>query len=500
VKKQSLKLFRKLHKWPGIVIAFLSVLFALSGIVLNHRPLFSSLDINRQLLPPGYQYENWNLAAVRGNLICANGDELIYGNIGIWRRNGNDFVNFNQGFPPGIDQRKIASLVQTSDQQLWAATQFGLYQRKLTSANWTKVNLPNSDERLTDLTLKGDSLIILSRSYLFKSGNGREFELMQLTEPDGYVKETTLFKTFWQLHSGELFGLSGKLFVDLLGAVIILLCITGLLHFFFPKIAKRRKAQQKDNTWLTASRRINLRWHNWVGYVFIAFLLIDTLAGIFLRPPLLLAIATSKVKVIPGTNLDTPNPWDDKLRRISWDESLKSYLLSTSDGFFMLSENLKQSPRPMPIQPPVSVMGCNVLTPVAPSRYLVGSFSGLFVWDLKMEQVVDAFSGKTPIQSSGRPISDNMITGYIETANGEHFIFDYNNKGMQNFENNNTWEMPSIILNNSPLSLWNTALEVHTGRIFEHLIGPFYILYVPLSGLCLMMVLISGFLIWWKAF
>jgi uncharacterized iron-regulated membrane protein len=40
---------------------------------------------------------------------------------------------------------------------------------------------------------------------------------------------------------------------------------------------------------------------------------------------------------------------------------------------------------------------------------------------------------------------------------------------------------------------------VHTGRIFEHLIGPFYILYVPLAGLCLIMVLVSGFFIWWKA-
>lgn len=49
------------------------------------------------------------------------------------------------------------------------------------------------------------------------------------------------------------------------------------------------------------------------------------------------------------------------------------------------------------------------------------------------------------------------------------------------------------------MSLWNVSLEMHTGRIFEHLIGPFYILIVPLAGLCLIMVLVSGFFIWWKA-
>jgi uncharacterized iron-regulated membrane protein len=48
------------------------------------------------------------------------------------------------------------------------------------------------------------------------------------------------------------------------------------------------------------------------------------------------------------------------------------------------------------------------------------------------------------------------------------------------------------------MSLWNTALEIHTGRIFEPIVGPFYILYVPLAGLCLIMVLVSGFFIWWK--
>lgn len=499
MKNKLLKLFRKLHKWPGIVIALLATLFALSGIVLNHRSLVSPLDVNRQLLPPGYQYQNWNLAAVRGNLVTADSMELIYGNIGIWQRKGEQFSDFNQGFPKGIDHRKIARLAQTRNGDLFAATQFGLYKRSFANNEWTKVPLPIREQRLTDLFLKQDSLVILSRSFMLKSGNGADFSCIQLPEPIGYKRETGLFNTLWQLHSGELFGFVGKLFVDLLGLVTILLSVTGLLHFLFPKIARRRKEKQKDNSKLTASRRLNLRWHNVVGYISVLFLVINTTAGIFLRPPLLIPIANSKVALIPGTHLDDPNPWFDKLRCGLWDETLQRYLLSTSDGFFFFDSGLKSTAMPAAVQPPVSVMGCNVLQQTAPGCYLVGSFSGLFVWDIRQNLVVDAFTGGAPANSGGRPISEHLVSGYAESRSGDHILFDYD-RGLQNFDGSSRWAMPEELLQASPLSLWSTALEIHTGRIFEHLIGPFYILYVPLSGLSLLMVLISGFLIWWKAY
>ncbi|MFV0377995.1 MAG: hypothetical protein ACK5JD_11930, partial [Mangrovibacterium sp.] len=182
-----------------------------------------------------------------------------------------------------------------------------------------------------------------------------------------------------------------------------------------------------------------------------------------------------------------------------WDETLQQYLLSTSDGFFFFDSGLKQQAKTVGVQPPVSVMGCNVLQQTGPACYLVGSFSGLFVWDIRQNRVLDAFTGGAPAQNGGRPLSDNLISGYAQTREGEHILFDYN-MGMKNFDSPRLWPMPQALLDASPLSLWSTALEIHTGRIFEHLIGPFYILYVPLSGLCLLMVLISGFLIWLKAY
>lgn len=497
-KNKSLKRYRKFHKWPGIVIAFLAVLFALSGIVMNHRSLFSSIDINRNWLPSDYQYKNWNLAAVRGGLPLDSANFLFYGNIGVWKKTESTISDFNQGFPAGIDRRKIYKIEKLQN-TLFAATHFGLYQRKLSDSHWKQVPLPIKENRLADLFIKQDTLMVLSRHYLLKSADNHRFEIIQLPKPIHYARKTNLFNTFWQLHSGELFGVAGKLFVDLLGLVTILLSVTGLLHFFFPKIAKRRRKKQKNSSKLTTTRKLNLRWHNAVGSIFIIFLILNTTTGMLLRPPLLIPIANSEVGLIPGTHLDNPNPWFDKLRRGTWNDTLQAYIFVTSDGFYLANEQLDQPLKKAGIQPPVSVMGCNVLEPIGPSSYLVGSFSGLFVWDLQKQLVLDAFTQQPPQTSTRRPISDHLIAGYFKFNENAYFLFDYD-RGMQNFENPDNWTMPEEVLNESPMSLWNTALEIHTGRIFEHLIGPFYILYVPLTGLCLIMVLISGFLIWCKAY
>lgn len=271
--KKTLKTLRKLHKWPGVIIAFLAILFALSGIVMNHRQLFSGIDINRNLLPPGYQYENWNLAAVRGGVKLGEGSELIYGNIGIWKKSGESLEDFNRGFPNGIDHRKIYKIQELPGGKLVAATHFGLYEYLPSQKKWDKVGIPIKEERLADLFLKGDTLMVLSRHYLLKTTDIRDFEVIQLPPPQNYKRQAGLFKTLWELHSGELFGFTGKLIVDLLGLVTVVLSVTGLLHFFFPKIARRRRKKNKDNPTLSKVRKKNLRWHNVLGYVFIFFLL-----------------------------------------------------------------------------------------------------------------------------------------------------------------------------------------------------------------------------------
>ena len=179
---------------------------------------------------------------------------------------------------------------------------------------------------------------------------------------------------------------------------------------------------------------------------------------------------------------------------------MQRYIFSTSDGFYSAEESLTKKLQPFRYQPPVSVMGLNVFKPLGEMKYLAGSFNGMFLWDVKTGGVYDLFTGKpyAPPEGIQNPIGANMAAGLVE-AGKNTWWFDYNS-GALPLSDKPFPEMPEEILEASPMSLWNVSLEIHTGRIFENLLGPFYILYVPLAGLCLIMVLVSGFFIWWKVY
>lgn len=500
-KNTILKKLRKYHKWPGIVITLFVILFSISGIFMNHRSLFSSVDLKRSILPEEYSYKNWNIGAVKSVCQISPDSALVYGNIGIWLSTDHfkTFQDWNAGFSSGIDNRKISKMIKTPEGKLFAGTFFGLFQYSRQQKEWQKIQLPVEEERITDLIMKKDELLVQTRSFLLKSTDRKTFQPIALPEPLGYTKKASLFKTLWLLHSGEIWGDIGKLVVDLFGLAILIISMTGLMHFIFPKWLKNRKKKQKDTSKLVATRNFNLSWHNKLGWIFIPFLIFVTITGMFLRPPLLIPIANSEVAPIPGTVLSSPNPWYDKLRRILYDEQQGIFLFSTNDGIFFTDDKFQEPMRRMINEPPVSVMGCNVLEKKDQGTYLIGSFNGLFLWNPFSGEVHDYLSGnfyQAP-EVAGSPISKDMIDGWFADQSGNEFYFDYNHGVLPIRNNSKFGEMSPEIILKSPISLWNLSLEVHTGRIFESLIGLFYILYIPLAGICILIVLISGFLIWW---
>ena len=500
-KNTILKKLRKFHKWPGIVITLFVILFSLSGIFMNHRELISAVDINRSLLPKEYSYQNWNKGAVKSVCQIGGDSALVYGNIGVWLTTDHfkTFQDWNAGFPSGSDNRKISKMLKTPDGKLLAGTYFGLFQYSFQHHQWKKIPLPVSEERITDLILEQNELLVQTRSFLLKSQDGITFQPIQLPAPDGYDGKASLFKTLWLLHSGEIWGSVGKLIVDLFGLAILIISLTGLMHFIFPKWLKHRREKKKDNAKLVSARNFNLKWHNRLGWIFIPFLIFVTITGMFLRPPLLIAITYSTVSPIPGTVLSSPNPWYDKLRRVLYDEQQHIFLFSTYDGIFFTDENFREPMRRLVNEPPVSVMGCNVLEKKSESTYLIGSFNGLFLWNPLTGQILDYLSGN-PYEApevAGPPISKDMIDGWFTDSSGQEFYFDYNHGVLPIRNNTRFGKMSNEIIQKSPISLWNLSLEIHTGRIFEPILGMFYILYIPLAGICILIVLISGFIIWW---
>lgn len=507
-KNRWLNRFRKWHKWPGIILGFFFILWAISGIVMNHRGLFSGLEISRKYLPKEYRYENWNNAAVKSGVSIGRDSILICGNIGVWLTSEamDRFADFNAGFPEGIDNRKIFSLLYTDRGNLYAGTLFGLYFFDRDAGRWTRLELPVHDKRVQWLLEQDGEILVLTRSMLFRSPDDPSNfspEKQEIPAPEGYDNKAGLFRTIWVIHSGEIYGMAGRLIVDALGLIVILLTVTGVIHFTMPYVMRRLKRQKKSTAPASAWKRTSARWHKKAGVWIFIFLLINTVTGMFLRPPLLITIASARVGKIPFSILDTPNPWADKLRAIAYDEALKGFILGTSEGIYFANEKFSEPLTEMRGQPPVSVMGINVLERVAPGEFLIGSFSGLFLWKPSTGQAIDVITGRAPPEKAdprARPIGEHMAAGYLSLPSGASYSFDYNQGAVELNNRGQLPSMPAQIIETAGMSWWNFALEVHTARIFNFLIGDFYILVVPLLGIFGTIMTISGLIVWIKLY
>lgn len=496
-----------MHKWPSIILTIFLLVFVVSGIVLNHRSLFSGVDVSRQYLPGEYRYVNWNNAAVKGATRIQNDSLLIYGNIGVWLTDTalSSFSDFNRGFPDGIDNRKVFKVLMTGRGELYAGTLFGLYRYHFSEKSWQFLNIPGEELQVVDLIEARGEVYLLTRSHLFRMERherGDFFVPVVLPPPNGYLNTTSLFKTLWVIHSGEIAGFAGKLVVDLVGILFAFLSITGIIYWLFPQWIKKRKQRNKGFSRIKRMNLFSLKWHNKVGAWSVFFLFITALTGMFLRPPLLIAIASSQVEKIPFTLLDDPNPWYDQLRRIVYDPRQDAFIVGTNNGLYYADPSFKRELQPFGMQPPVSVMGINVFEHAGEGRFLVGSFNGLFLWDPYRGRIFDylAPGRSVNVDPSGPPISENMTAGYIRLGNGAEYVFDYNRGVGSAFRAPLFPDMPRKILDESPMSLWNLALEFHTGRFYSFMFGKMYILFIPLFGLTMIAILLSGFVLWWRFF
>ncbi len=461
--------WRKQHKWLGIGMSFFMLMFCVSGILLNHRSLIKDVNVSRKYLPSRYEFTNWNGGLLRGTLDFDNdlGEDtltmdschnlLLFGNGGIWLTDSKAsfFKDFNEGLPSGADYRQIRNVIRISNGCLFAVSPFGLYRYGVHGA-WHKVDMPLAeDEKLTDIASHGDTLVVVSRSFAYISlAPYTSFRRISINAPKDYDGKVTAFRTVWLLHSGELFGMAGKLIVDSIAVIIVLLCITGIIFWMRPK----RKALLRNS----------LHLHDKIGRYTIILTLFIALTGWCLRPPVMIALVMGKIPALPGTTLKSANPWNDKLRMIRYDERCHDWLMSTSEGFFSLDLE-RATVKPISSTPPVSVMGLNVLQKDKKGRWLCGSFSGLFVWDRQKSTANDYFTGKVAPKKAGAPFGKKAIAGMSQDF-GAPVIAEY-------YEGTSFAPQPAN-MNELPMSLWNVALEIHSGRIFIGSIATYVFIFV----------------------
>ena len=498
--KKLYRFLRKYHKWSGIILTLLLVLFSLSGIVLNHRQTFSKISIDRKYLHKEYRYKNWNIASIKEMYALSPDSVLMYGNVGIWLTDSTlgEFKDFNAGFPDGVDYRKTFKVLEYGG-HLYAGTLYGFYRYDRLTQQWQLINLPVKELNVVDIEIRDETMLVLTRSNLLSSNDGQNFTEIELPAPEGYDNKVGLFKTLWVIHSGEIYGQIGILIVDLIAVITIFLSITGLILYISKEKIKKNKNNRKLKQKHLKRIKWNLKWHNKIGWTTALLLIITTTTGVFLRPPLLAAIFKTNVGKIPYTELDTPNPWYDNLRRIIYLPENDIYVFSTYDAFYYSPDEFETMIK-FENQPPASVMGVTVLEDLGENTLLIGSFEGLFEWNYHTGYVFDAMKKEVYVapKKAGPPVGDYKVSGYGFNADGDKIMFDYEFGALGVGEDAHFPEIPEVILKESPMSLWGLSLEIHTGRIYKPLLGILYVLVVPLTGIFGVFCIISGFVIWYK--
>ena len=471
------KTWSKHHQVFGLIFCFFIVMFCLSGIVLNHPSWFSHVDVSRGILPKSYEYKNWNGGLLRGT-IRWQGHVLIYGNNGVWLTDtmAKACKDFNTGMPTGTDNRNIRGMALMSDGHLFAAGTYHLYAYGTDKA-WHVLPVPLTDgERLSDISTRGDTLVVTGRSrvYLSRPPYIRFNSVEPAASPDSDGK-VSLFRTVWWLHSGELFGLAGKLIIDAIALVLLFLCITGAVYWLLPRVTKHRDG---------GTMRWFFRWHNAIGRTTIVLTVLLSVTGWLLRPPAMLLIVQGRIPAIPLSTMNSSNAWYDKLRSLRYDKVAGDWLLYTSEGFYSM-KTLDAEPRRIGIEPPVSVMGLTVQKQYDDGAWLLGSFSGLYLWSRTTGKVLDCMTGTAPQAETGVPVSANAIAGFSDDLAGGDCVANYRTGTASP-------RMPQW-MSKLPMSLRSVCLEIHTGRIYTFL-GMGGVLYIFVVGLGIVWCLWTG----WK--
>jgi len=481
----------------------------ISGILLNHPELIKTISVPKYLIPGNYKIENWNRSTLSDikfskrdtNLIVIGGYEGVF----ISRDRGSTFSRVNR---KGLENsqyfnktKSIYILENTHKDGILAGTFGGLNFYDFKTKIWEKIPLKEYYEKVVKIIDYKNEIAVFtsSNAYLLQKENIRNAKPIALHKNQKEAS-ITLIELFFHLHSGEIWGLPGKIIFDLAGLIMIFLSISGLYLWITPKSIKLKIFKTdiiKENIWKI------FRWtHNYhlkLGIYASTILLIMGVTGFFMRPPAIVAIMNGEIAISKIPGLSMPNPWEDRIRNAMYDRVADRMIIDAKDGFWLSDKGLagKYSRTAPPV--PIFAMGATVLEQESNGDYLIGSFAGLYRVLPENGEAIDALTGRNPYNISLIRPGSNLITSQFTTPAGDRYItthFGGLQPVMKTNHSSKLLSMPKEFKSNYSMSLWNYLFELHNGRIFEFMLGDFYILLIPLASLIFIISLFTGVFDW----
>ncbi len=449
----------------------------ITGIFINHPSLLSSLSVPASWLGTSYQYDNWNRFSFRDSLLLDDDSLFIGGKMGVFFSPDASapFQDMNKGLPESFYLRDIGCLLvveRGGETQLFAGGRGGLFFRKHKGQSWQRVATVGEDE-IVDVVQFGDRILAFSAHRGFSAPVSPGLPVFKEVplQIDTVNKRIPGYRLLFELHSGKLFGLPGRLLVDFSALVLLFLSLSAFYLWVKP-LPKRWFARMYS-------------WHLFSGIWLAAFLFLIAGTGSLIRPPL---IVLSSFWQVPFSWLMQENPEIVKAA-VTHDGSL---VLATRDGWYKGDVGIGSPLKPVTPPLPVFGMGATVLKTLHDNELLVGSFSGLFTWNPDNDFALD-MEGNTAVDTGQVRPGDVMVAGAI-VRDGRYVNYVDYKTGLMGTGGR---PFPEKLLSKRT-SLYHFLFELHNGRFLRDIIGSFYILYVPLVGLALMLVVFTGSFDWLK--
>ena len=494
------RISKPIHKYTGLILCLYFLAMGASGLLLNNPDLIRSAGVPWSLTPDNYEPKNWNRMYLREGAIKGN-QWFLAGKPGVMYSadGGESFRMLTEGFPSSVYGRDTNSLLVEGENHeitLYAATRSGLHYRNLDQP-WHKVNLDTNHSTIVDIVKTPQSIIAFGEkeAFIAQEGNDKFVAKKPAIAHSTNQPPVPLFRVLHDIHNGKILGAAGKYLIDILSLGLIFLTLSALIIWYVPWRNRRMASWFKRPGTIF---RFSWKYHLKVGIFSVAFLMILAITGALLRPPLLIAIAPYSI--------DTDNPLltlsdrsdglGGKIRKATYASHDNSLILATDGGFFRGPADLSAPLQPWHNPVPIHGMGVTVLEEIEPGAYLIGSFMGLYIWNENMGQLWRL--PRPGLQGDNPYRSNDLVSAVVMEESMPRYRVDYHDGMMPVFARGTATPpaMPAEIVEHTPLSLWHYLFEFHNGRIFEKWLGSSYMLIVPVAGILLILLGLTGCIDW----
>ena len=348
---------------------------------------------------------------------------------------------------------------------------------------WTKVFPRGSDRvEVTDiLSAAGEVFIFTEEGCVRLEDTGQSYAAVPipLKLKTRSLERMSMIKFMLRIHDGSILGIPGKLFVDVMGGILIFSALSAVGLWYIPG---RRKKGGKRRHDIRIYRFLN-RYYLKLGIYSLIFILVITLTGMMIRRPFRGIIAGQTVPAAWMT-AEGAGGQSALIRQAVFLPRENALLLGTRSGFFKgpLDFSIPFVKAPMAV--PVSGMGTSVLELLSGNRLLVGSFAGLFLVDTVRGMVTAALH-------SPRTMKSHAVGAVVDKGELQFWV-DYHRGIAAVGQGDFLLRMPERLEKSTGMSLWQFMRALHTGNLFRTWLGPFTWLIVPAGGLLLTVSLLTG--------